>query len=356
MATIVQTPAGSWKAVIRKARLGIRIKVKTFTRKVDAEAWARKTESEIERGVWRDVGGADRVTLGEALDRYLVEVAPKHKGEAMERSYIAGIRIEPLARIALDRITRGNIQALRDKWQSDGYAIATINRRLTILHVVFDTARLAWDMQALSNPVDRMKLAGAEQRERRVSAQEIQALLAASRSHALSDAIKLAVETAMRRGELTALTWAMLDLQKGVAHLPASITKSARARDVPLSPAALEVLQRRRPSKPAPTARVLGLKDSHSITTALSRTARRARSTYEAACVDAHQTPSPHFLLDLHFHDLRHEATSRLAELFSLHELMKIVGHASSAMLARYYHPTAEDFAARLRSAAPRAQ
>jgi len=51
------------------------------------------------------------------------------------------------------------------------------------------------------------------------------------------------------------------------------------------------------------------------------------------------------FLRDLTFHDLRHEATSRLAEKLSLHELMKVTGHKSSTMLARYYHPRAADLA-----------
>jgi len=53
-------------------------------------------------------------------------------------------------------------------------------------------------------------------------------------------------------------------------------------------------------------------------------------------------------MIDLHFHDLRHEATSRLAEKLEMHELMKVTGHKSSAMLARYYHPGAEDLAQKL--------
>ena len=48
--------------LIRKARFGVPQLIKTFTRKEDAEAWGRKTESEIERGAWRDAGGADRMT------------------------------------------------------------------------------------------------------------------------------------------------------------------------------------------------------------------------------------------------------------------------------------------------------
>ena len=51
---------------------------------------------------------------------------------------------------------------------------------------------------------------------------------------------------------------------------------------------------------------------------------------------------------DLHFHDLRHEATSRLAEKLALHELMKVTGHKDTRMLARYYHPRAEDLARKM--------
>ena len=51
---------------------------------------------------------------------------------------------------------------------------------------------------------------------------------------------------------------------------------------------------------------------------------------------------------DFHFHDLRHQATTMLAEKLQLHELMKVTGHKDSRMLARYYHPRAEDLARKL--------
>lgn len=53
-------------------------------------------------------------------------------------------------------------------------------------------------------------------------------------------------------------------------------------------------------------------------------------------------------LLDLRFHDLRHEATSRIADKLQMHELMKVTGHASSRMLSRYYHPKMEVLAEKL--------
>ncbi len=53
-------------------------------------------------------------------------------------------------------------------------------------------------------------------------------------------------------------------------------------------------------------------------------------------------------MVDLHFHDLRHEATTRLAEKLEMHELMKVTGHKTTRMLARYYHPRAADLAKKL--------
>ncbi|OZA30933.1 MAG: hypothetical protein B7X93_01500 [Hydrogenophilales bacterium 17-61-9] len=74
----------------------------------------------------------------------------------------------------------------------------------------------------------------------------------------------------------------------------------------------------------------------------------RARREYEKDCAALGESPAPGFLQDLHFHDLRHEATSRLAERLQMHELMRVTGHKDTRMLARYYHPRAEDLAKKL--------
>lgn len=65
-------------------------------------------------------------------------------------------------------------------------------------------------------------------------------------------------------------------------------------------------------------------------------------------CREADEKPYSHILTDLRFHDLRHEATSRLASVFPMHELTKITGHRDPRMLMRYYHPRAEELAKRL--------
>jgi integrase len=65
-------------------------------------------------------------------------------------------------------------------------------------------------------------------------------------------------------------------------------------------------------------------------------------------CKEKRHKPDARYLTDLRFHDLRHAATSRLAEIFPLHELTKITDHKDPRMLMRYYHPRAEDLAKRM--------
>lgn len=74
MATIVKTPAGSWKAVIRKT--GWPTTAKTFRTKRDAQDWACRTEDEMVRGVYIQRSAPERMTLEAALKRYLADVTP----------------------------------------------------------------------------------------------------------------------------------------------------------------------------------------------------------------------------------------------------------------------------------------
>ena len=77
LATLVKTDLGKWKAVIRKT--GWPSVAKTFRTKRDAEDWARRAEDEMVRGAYIQRAPADRLTVADALKRYLAEVTPtKH--------------------------------------------------------------------------------------------------------------------------------------------------------------------------------------------------------------------------------------------------------------------------------------
>lgn len=153
-------------------------------------------------------------------------------------------------------------------------------------------------------------------------------------------------------------TWVHVDLKRRVAHLPA--TKNGDARDVPLSPRAVAVLQALRDTQASAGKKTLEHDEiaradrvftirADAVTRAFERAVARARAKYLDICKEAGRRPNPKFLTDLRFHDLRHEATSRLASIFPLHELTKITGHKDPRMLMRYYHPKAEDLAKRLK-------
>lgn len=358
MAVIDQLPSGKWRARVR--RRGFPTQTRSFLRKADAIGWGRKTESEQERGVWRELGDAESMTLGQALDRYEKEETSQHDGDVPEKSHISVIRGEPLMRRSLASIDRDAAKALRDSWIAKGYKVATVNRRITILRAVYATAAQSWKMRGLENPFARLNLKGANERDRRVSEKELAALLAASDSEELEPMATAAIETAIRRRELCKLERSMLEFQKhgkkehiGAAHLPGWIvrngkrvrfTKNGKPRDVPLSPRACKAL-RAHPCRE--DGRVFGVVE-HSVTQAWKRAVKRARDAYVADCEARGKKPDPDFLIDVRFHDLRHEATSRLAEKFDMHELMKITGHSDSKMLMRYYHPDATEFAKRL--------
>ena len=162
----------------------------------------------------------------------------------------------------------------------------------------------------------------------------------------MQPAFDLSIETAMRRGELLSLKWKDIDLSDQVAHLRK--TKNGVARDVPLSMAAVAVL---RALPRAINGCVIDTTDS-SISQSWRRCVDRARRTYEQELMDMGKSESEidadKLLTDLTWHDLRHEATSRLADLLQLHELMKVTGHKDTRMLARYYHPRAGDLAKKL--------
>lgn len=125
------------------------------------------------------------------------------------------------------------------------------------------------------------------------------------------------------------MTWDNIDLKKRTATLLE--TKNGEKRMVPLSFEAIQIL------KDIPRrldGNVFGFVDSHSITTAFIRSVSRARATYEKECAEKGMKPDPGLLVDLTFHDLRHEATSRFFEKgFNLMEVSAITGHKTLQML-----------------------
>lgn len=351
MATIRQRENGSWQAIIRKT--GHPPQSKTLALQRDAENWAKSVELAMDRGTWAPIQPGEQVTLLEALTRYQTEITPKKRGAAQERSVLAALAATKLAKLTLTTLRSADLAKLRDEWLSE-FSPATVIKRLNTLSAVYHVARKEWGFEGLDNPVEHVKKPSApagrdrrveieeDEEGRQIASAEIDRLLAASKSPLLCHAVELALETALRRGELCKLTWPMVDLKNRVIYLPGSITKNGQAREVPLSSKAVAVFQAL-PRRPDDTP-LLGVR-ADCLTQAFIRAQARARKAYEIESKAADKKPSTAFLVGLRFHDLRHEATSRLAGVYDAATLAKITGWKTLSMVLRYYHPRGADLA-----------
>jgi integrase len=333
--------SGSWQALIKKKGFG-QIG-RTFDTKAEAESWAKVTESEMVRGVFVSRQEAENTTLSETLDRYLREVSVLKKSHRTEKIYAATWK-KAFGSRSIASITSTDIAKYRDNRLRE-VSENMVRLELALLSHLFTIAVKEWGMTGLINPVMQIRKPKLPQgRDRRLLPGELDRIIAASGSPLLPAIVRFAIETGMRQAEIAGMTWNMVDLKKRTVTL--LVTKNGDKRIVPLSTEAVRILSeldRRIDGK------VWGI-TSHAVAVAYRRAVSRARTTYEKECEEKKEKPDTSFLVDLTFHDLRHEAISRFFEKgFNPMEVSAITGHKTLQMLKRYTHLKAEDLAERLK-------
>lgn len=369
MATFRKRGPSQWQVQVR--RKGWPLQTKTFNTQAEAKAWATMIEREMDAGVFASRNEAESTSFSKALGTYASEVTSKKRSSASELSRIQAMQRHPLALRSLASIRGADLASYRDERLAEGLAPATVRRELALISHVFTIARKEWRMESLSNPVELIRQPSVDDaRDRRILSadvwmlqngtltsehlDELEMICRYSRSPELPKIARFAVETGMRRSEISGLLRNNVDLKKRTALLP--VTKNGSARGVPLSTQAAAILKSQPKREDDRTFR----SQPDSITKAFLDALGDARKAYELG-LDLHmqsegmkpekiaqRIADDPFLVGLRFHDLRHEATSRLAEIFPLHELTKITGHQDTRMLMRYYHPRAEDLAKKL--------
>lgn len=380
MAVITQRESGAWQAKIR--RMGWPSLSKTFDRKADAEAWARATEREMDVGAFINRDDAERTTFQGAADRYVREVLPSKRAQVQPQYMLARL-CEHFGPYSLASISATILADYRDA-RLKVVSAQTVVHELGLITRVFKACALDWGIalpQGIPTALVR-KPKVSNGRDRRLEGQEeallLMALAGKTYPHA---AVIFAMETAARQSEVISLRWEDVDLNRRVARLRGPggrVTKSGDDyRDVPLTNRAVKTLdalpRQIKDSRVFPmTQNALRLTWDRALVSARRRHLHgRLVDRLNEESIDGEQEvralvykkreplkrthqllaelgKSDKTLLNLHFHDLRHEATSRLAERLEMHELMKVTGHKSSSMLSRYYHPRAEDLAAKL--------
>ncbi|MEW6414255.1 MAG: site-specific integrase [Pseudomonadota bacterium] len=352
MATIVKTPSGTWKAVIRKT--GFPTTIKTFRLKKDAEDWARRTEDEMVRGLFVQRAPAERLTFEKAMQRYLAEVTPikRPMTQSGERKRSVPL-IDFFGKYSLAAVTPELIAQYRDKRlagddrRDDGgkpipRAANTVRLELALLGHLFTVAVKEWGLGLAYNPVLNVRRpAPGAGRNRRLDADEEVRLLAAVDAHSnpmLRWIVRVALETGMRSSEIATLRRNQVDLERRIVRLLE--TKNTLPRTVPLTTTATAIFQEAlaHPIRPIDTDLIFFGEPG--------KDGKRRPYNFNKVWLDIKRSVG---CADFRFHDLRHEAVSRFVEAgLSDQEVSAISGHKSMQMLKRYTHLRAEDLVGRL--------
>lgn len=318
---------GKWQAQVRKK--GFASVSRSFRRKSDAQRWANQIESNYETSSLPPVGKSlEGISFSALLVRYRAEITPKKRSRYQEGCRIARILKHPIANLSASSLTTGQFARYRDD-RLRTVGAQTVRHDLNLMGHVIKVATSDWDIPFPKNPVSEIrKPIPPLGRERRLIAGEANKMRAAClgcRSTFLWPIVEFALETAMRRGEILNLDWEFVDLGRGIAVLP--LTKNGSKRTVPLSLKARSILKDVGVHQHGLVFPV----GSAGLRMAWDRMVRRAG------------------IEGLHFHDLRHEAISRLFEKgLSLPEVALISGHRDFRVLARYTHLRADDIVAKL--------
>jgi len=274
-----------------------------------ARAWAVQQETEILSG---DRGEVPNIPFSEALTRYSEKVSAFKKGRKWEQ-----VRLEALKR---DRIASVNLRALDNThaadWRDRRLLVVSgesVRREKNLLSHVCTISIKEWGWLK-KNPFQGLRMPPkGKHRDRLITEDERERLSKAAVTEFHREALRawdFAVETGMRASELLNLT----EVKGQVAVL--TDTKNGDKREVPLSNKALE------------------LWDNRTFNLTPTRLDVHWRNLCKLAQVE-----------NLHFHDSRHLAATRLSKKLNLLQLCKMFGWKDPRHVLIYYNETAEDVA-----------
>ncbi|PBJ83688.1 hypothetical protein CMZ84_04150 [Lysobacteraceae bacterium NML93-0399] len=340
MATF-QPRGGKWRAIVR--RKGFPSQTRTFPTKTAAKTWADRVERELAEREATGATAEDNATIGDLIDWRTRELGSAKAISKTQTGNMTRLR-EGIGDIVARKLTANDVIAHARRrvggthMRLDGVVIpacapATMNVELGFLSEVLKLAgpmrglRLQGDPVAEARPVLRLlKLVGkSKKRDRRPTQEELDRLRAYYTERAwrmqlpMADIVDFAVATAKRESEITRLLWSDVDEKNRTALLRDAKhprKKEGNHKRFPLLGDAWTIVQRQ--ARADGDDRIFPFNPS-SVGAAFTR-----------ACKDLR-------IDDLHFHDLRHEATSRLFEQgYDIPEVAAVTLHESWNELKRY--------------------
>ena len=318
--------SGKWQVQVRiKDRASLS---KTFPTKELARAWA----VHIERQVISDgflPSESPSTPLRELFTRYLESVSIKKKSSLSESYRLSHLSKSKLGEIHTDELKIVDLAMYRDE-RLKLVSSSTIRREFVLLRHIFNVASHEWGYTSLGKLFSNFRLPKeTHHRVRRISSDELDALWSALRSQRNPIYLKvaeLALETGMRRSEL--LNIKIKDIKSGLIEVETS--KSGYPRLIPLTDNAQKVIGCIK--NQMPNSYLFNVKPN-ALWLAWERARKKAG------------------IPDIRFHDLRHEAISRMLEKgLSVAEVATISGHKDYKTLFKYAHLEIRKIALKLNS------
>jgi integrase len=349
----------SWRAIVR--RKGFPVQRATFDTKAEAQRWATLLERKLREQ--RRLGPLDeglaesmKLTVADALQQYAEQVVPTKKNADSRRSELSRVRMiqgMQLGEMKLSDVRGRDVAAFLRDLEGAGRSPNTIRLYLATLSHCYTIARKEWGMESLNNPVQLVRKPRLPRgRERRLLPGEESDLIEAAliMNPELADIIILAIESAMRQGEILSMKIDVVDLKRHTVYL--ADTKNGERRTVPLTVRAEAAISRQQ-------ARVKEREEQEQRGAKTEDQGREEKKqgqlwsyTGEGLRASWQKARRRAGITGLTFHDLRHEATSRLFERGLNPMLIQTVtGHKTVQMLKRYTHLQADTLVHAVRGA-----
>ena len=328
MAT-VRKRNGKWSVQVR--RKGYNTVTRSFMEHSAAKSWARRVELAMEDGTWVDkttkrAGQIDKIidNLIRRYERFNIEIAVPKMGQLNQiKNYFQDASIHNMTKndILDFALERAKI-----------VGPSTLQTQMYYLKQAVDYSEIVLQAPIVDQAIQELRtlklIAASERRERRLEGDEYDRLLDASGKHWIGNAIEIAVVSAMRQGEIHELAWEDIDLERGIILANRKDIKAIGGKSkqkIPCVEGVREALLRAS-NGTEQTGRLFN------VTKASSISDRFARLTKKVG------------IEGLRFHDLRHEAISRMFERGMKVEQVRVVtGHRTLDQLSRYVNLRPED-------------
>jgi integrase len=338
MASIRKQKSGHWRVQVRRKGRSVS---ESFVRHEDARSWALEAERQIDRGEPPLATRIARVqTLGELINLHVEDM--KAVGRAPGRTKDATLQMlkRDLGKLKLVEIDRERLVKFGRERAVAGAGPVTVGMDIGAIRLVLTHAAAVHGLQVKVEPIDMARIAlkrlgligKSNERDRRPTDEEIARLIAHFDNNdrqliPMARIIKFAIATAMRQEEICRVTWS--DLNARTKMLTIRDRKDPRLKKgndqrIPLLAVsgydALALIEEQRAIRANDDDRIFPF-NHKSISARFTRTCQELE-------ID-----------NLHFHDLRHEGTSRLFEAgFAIHQVALVTGHKDWKMLRRYTH------------------